>query len=651
MKNKLRSFPYLLFLSFIITSCISYPDCLKVNLQLAGQNRNELKKVIRHYSSRSDSLKRKAAIFLIGNMENHYSYVSKKWDSFQVELDTLFKKEDRGIELYNGFNTLYDKYSIGVKDITYVSDLQTMSAKYLIYNIDQAFKTWESPYCNYLNFDDFCEYILPYRVGTEPLCDWKAEFSKRFLPNLYAKLGGRKESITAVNICDELKSYPYNTITFFPGNIPDYNVHLLTVMRLGSCRYFSIQALFAARCMGIPVALDYTPQWATRSFGHEWNALITRTGKPLSFGIGDHVELGKHIENVPDRIPAKVYRETFATQRLSLAMIHGNEDIPPTLASPCIKDVTNDYYATTDVSVKPLITIPTKNKFVYLSVFDNKNWIPVAWTKVEKNGYLFQNVNRDIVCLPSFYSWGGVFPAAYPVILRKVGTTTVLKPDLNKRETVILKRKYQDRMCSYLGFAMLGGRFQLANDSTFKDAIDIYKISVKPEQYYQIVNINPTKKYKYFRYLAPEKTHGEVAEIEVYEVGSKNKLSGKLIGNDTLISKSLLINAFDGDPLTRFSTKGVDGTWVGLKFNAPKSIDRIVYLPFNDDNCIDNNQLYELFYWDNKWISLGKQKGSSETYRLVYDNVPSNALLLLRNLTKGEEERIFTYENGEQVWW
>lgn len=49
--------------------------------------------------------------------------------------------------------------------------------------------------------------------------------------------------------------------------------------------------------------------------------------------------------------------------------------------------------------------------------------------------------------------------------------------------------------------------------------------------------------------------------------------------------------------------------------------------------------------------SLGKQMGSNETYRLTYNNVPTNALLLLRNLTKGTEERIFTYEKGEQVWW
>ena len=90
---------------------------------------------------------------------------------------------------------------------------------------------------------------------------------------------------------------------------------------------------------------------------------------------------------------------------------------------------------------------------------------------------------------------------------------------------------------------------------------------------------------------------------------------------------------------------------MGLAFDTPKAIHRISYLPRNDGNRIDNKQLYELFYWDNKWVSLGRQTGSNVTYRLIYNNVPANALLLLRNLTKGTEERVFTYENGEQVWW
>jgi len=69
------------------------------------------------------------------------------------------------------------------------------------------------------------------------------------------------------------------------------------------------------------------------------------------------------------------------------------------------------------------------------------------------------------------------------------------------------------------------------------------------------------------------------------------------------------------------------------------------------DNFIKENEEYELFYWDkNQWNSMGKQIGTSKQY-LEYTNAPLNALFLLRNLTKGKEERIFTYENGQQDWW
>lgn len=36
---------------------------------------------------------------------------------------------------------------------------------------------------------------------------------------------------------------------------------------------------------------------------------------------------------------------------------------------------------------------------------------------------------------------------------------------------------------------------------------------------------------------------------------------------------------------------------------------------------------------------------------LKYDNVPAQALFRLHNRTKGSEERIFTYEDGKQIWW
>jgi hypothetical protein len=58
---------------------------------------------------------------------------------------------------------------------------------------------------------------------------------------------------------------------------------------------------------------------------------------------------------------------------------------------------------------------------------------------------------------------------------------------------------------------------------------------------------------------------------------------------------------------------------------------------------------YELFYWDNAWISLGVKTATSSS--ITYDEIPGNALLWLRNLDEGKEERIFTLVDGKQVWW
>ena len=60
--------------------------------------------------------------------------------------------------------------------------------------------------------------------------------------------------------------------------------------------------------------------------------------------------------------------------------------------------------------------------------------------------------------------------------------------------------------------------------------------------------------------------------------------------------------------------------------------------------------MYELFYWNNEWISLGEQE--AEGGALSFKNVPSNALYWLVAEDSHDEERIFTINQvGKQVWW
>lgn len=79
-------------------------------------------------------------------------------------------------------------------------------------------------------------------------------------------------------------------------------------------------------------------------------------------------------------------------------------------------------------------------------------------------------------------------------------------------------------------------------------------------------------------------------------------------------------------------------------------ITNIAYCPRNDTNSLYEHCTYELFYWNNNtWKSLGVKKTINNS--LYYGNVPLNALFLLRNLTEGSEERIFTYENEKMIFW
>lgn len=128
-----------------------------------------------------------------------------------------------------------------------------------------------------------------------------------------------------------------------------------------------------------------------------------------------------------------------------------------------------------------------------------------------------------------------------------------------------------------------------------------------------------------------------------------NQIKGDRIQADFLDEISELEYVFDGVPLTYFSMDKLLDAWVGLRFSNAQNISVIEYCPRTDDNDIAPGDTYELFYWDNSWVSLGEKR--STDFSISFDKVPKHALLWLRNKTKGIEERPFTYDNGEQTWW
>lgn len=58
---------------------------------------------------------------------------------------------------------------------------------------------------------------------------------------------------------------------------------------------------------------------------------------------------------------------------------------------------------------------------------------------------------------------------------------------------------------------------------------------------------------------------------------------------------------------------------------------------------------YELFYWQDEWQSAGKQIATTEP--MIFTDVPADLIYWLVETDSRKEERIFTYEEGKQVWW
>jgi hypothetical protein len=643
----------LIYICFSIFSHSQNTTALQTVLKKSGNNAKELNAVIDNYSKHpKDSLKLKAAIFLIENNDGHLSYQSDNWNLFCNEFKKVSNKSIDSKINSSPYDSLFTAYESKLYDFKEIEDYTSITSTYLINNIDSAFIAWKKPFGEHLSFNEFCEYLLPYKIGDEIFEPWRNYFSTQFLPFVTNLTLKELYSISSNDVCNKLKSNINAKGIHWPYPIPDLPPSILTKLERAPCIDLSRLIAYAGRSLGIPIVVDYTPQWANRSSNHVWNALIDKSGKPLSFGAKDEVELGRHLEGRPWERVSKVYRMTYAIQHNSLAYICGSEEIHDKFVSPFIKDVSKDYFNGADLKINFINEPKFKCSFAYLSTFDDRNWTPVAWSKIQNNSIIFNNINTRVVYLPVYYINGNTIPADYPMLVFDSVNNLKLKPDFSKTQTVIVRRKYNNAKTSNFGIKMKGCKFQVANKEDFSDAVDLFDIINVPEICYNTVVVKNDLKYKHFRYYIPNNSIGEVAEIEVYEEQSDKKLSGLIFEYNKAFKKEINFSrAFDNNVLTCYQKADENSIGIGIEFDEPKQISKIVFLPRNDDNFIRDGELYEMFYWDNKWVSLGRQTGSIKTQSLTYTNAPNNALFLLRNLTKGREERIFTYENGKQVWW
>ena len=404
-------------------------------LQLAGKNRPELQKVLDHY--RNDSIKYKAAFFLIENMDTHYSQSYYWADSLNHKVQfNEFTYPDFKTSV-NEFNKINSKRKLHPV-VENFSDMETISAEYLINNIDDAFILKSKQWNSNLTDEQFFNYLLSYRVINEKFEPWRTEFRNTFAKFTYptSNLSVRK---TCTVLCDSLRNWFLDTYFLKNKNYePAYlSPKQILFRRQGTCEDIADWGVYLLRSIGIAATVDFTPAWGTSTGSHYWNVAFDENGEEIPFFMGD--DNPNEFRMV--REPSKVFRITYKSQSEAIANILPLEEIPNgVLRNKYYLDVTNQYWKTTNMSFSLGDTV-RHHKVAYIAVFNGLSWKPVWWSWIKQGNVNFSKTTCGVVYLPMYYTGGKLSLAAPPCILRTNNTIQLLKADVQNKRTITLEEK------------------------------------------------------------------------------------------------------------------------------------------------------------------------------------------------------------------
>lgn len=619
MKRKI-SWIYIIFL-LLLSACTNKVNRLEIALQQAKDNKEELIKVLKHFEG--DSLKYRAACFLIESMPYYYSYQGPLLDSVKATMVKAFNYKNQILP----DELKYKWRSFDYRTQKKVYDIEIISADYLIRHINHTFQVWNSrPWAKDYSFEDFCEWVLPYRISDEPLEAWNEEYYRHFsdtVASLY-KGGGMRGWINAVSDAVSAK-FGYNTDFTLPHLGAKYLLH----HRTGSCRERNDFLTYVMRSLGIPITIDKYYYSPSNQSSHTWNAVRDSIGRLIP--VWDIYRL----EKSDGRKKGKVYRLHFTRQSEKESWT----------------DVTYEYFGHNEYRVD--IADGIEEKVIYLGMFMPSGYMPVDVARREGNKAIVKDIEPEVIFQPLYMKEGMQMFAGYPfrVVENEV---RYFVPDTLHRESGRLLRKYPLRAYLYNYMDRLtGARIEAANDMTFRNADILCRIDTPLVTTYNYFYPKAVRKYRYARIVAPVGKVLNLAELKYFGL---DNVSEEREWNYTIVEAGRCRNdnpkesaekIMDNDELTFYMSQDNDAHII-LDFGHAVPIEKILLVPHNDDNFIRKGDTYELFYQNgiNGWRSLGIQ--TAVTNELVFDNIPSGALLWLRDLTRGREEQVFYLRDGEQ---
>lgn len=654
--KKIRQYIIILF-AILFLECTQNNNKLEYALTLAGKNRIELEKALKRYSiNQADSLKYKAACFLIENMPGYYFYDGDDISKYSIYFDILGKSNSHPKQILDSLNKELGYFNVNNLILKY--DINEIDSAYLCENIDLSFKVWEeSPWCKNVSFNDFCEYILPYRIREERLTNWKKEYYNTYKQHLNALT--TDDPVTAAkylrNVIIEEKGKPRFT-TFRPTGYPSLDASVAKHFN-GSCDDLTQFTLFAFRAMGIPCSIDFLPICGNYNTGHSWVVFKDKNNNHFAMDFFDNIEFIS--DKSPTRVSRKykVFRKTFSYNNEAIQKMRKVEKFTPEIFSEenyRFKDVTilysNYFMEHVEIPSEILYHQIPNNKIIYLCAPSWLQWKPIDWTIPDKSGKIvFYNQNIGNITRLAIFDDKQLIFITDPFEIDEQNRNIQTFGITNNTSSRTLFSKYSLELDMPHRERMVGGVFEGSNNSIFDNADTLFTIKDTPYRLITHGKVLSNRKYRYIRYKGAAGSYGDASEIKFFS--NSTYLTGKIISNvnnsDNKASKECR-NIFDKTTDTYFHNDVPDNTWIGLDLGIPFKITEIAFSPRNRNNYIKKGEEYELFVSvPTGWKSLGRQLAVADS--LHYDKLPTEGLYYLKNHSSGREERIFYFENEKQV--
>ncbi len=594
---------------------------LEQALEFAGENRPELEKVLEHY--RDSGLKYRAACYLIERLPGCYTYNDSRIDSlkqlkwFTTQYDKLWS--DSVEQAWQGFD-----YRMTEK----VYDIDVITADYLIENIDVAFAVWEkAPWSRYYSFDDFCRYVLPYRIGDEPLESWRSTYLRRYAAMVDSIYSGsdvvKKVQAVRTLFFPENESFGWNE----RFNLPHLGAHFLMDHRVGVCRESCDFTIYLLRSLGIPADKDFYRISPYTTGTHSWTVLKDTTGLTVPFWL---VETDVKRGGSDGRPKGKVFRQSYWG---------------------AVEDVTAEYFGKNRAEVD--VCCPEGVKEVSICIFSKGTYTPIAYAEATDGKAVFDDLEPGIRFQPMYSRQGVLHPAGYTFSIDTTGVVHYYKPDTLHRRTAILYRKYPWHWPLRRNLAYTNGLLVEGDVSPqFHNPVPLTHVADTIKAAYRWVVPESSSPVRYVRLTAPGGHYMDIAEITFLDSQGEKVKAAKHGTPPDLNRDNNVTKMLDGDILTYYHAPTKEKESVILELERRCVIGKIGLSPRNDDNFIRPGDTYELFYQDGAegWKSLGRQTAEADS--LVYDNIPTGALLWLRDLTRGREEQTFILrEDGTQYFY